>query len=376
MIKKQSVLFAGDFRSKTGINSDLFDSRLANLIRGHDISWVNLEGPVLPNKNINPIKKAGPNIFQERKAIGVLEQIGFNGYSLANNHIMDYGRAGLQNTLLILKNNTVTGAAVNKNNIYRGVIREIDGNSVGFLSFAEWGFGAAENDGGFAWVNHPSVNEAIIVTKKKVDFLVIQVHAGVEEIGPPLPEWRQRYREMIDLGADLIIGHHPHIPQGMEIYKGKEIFYSLGNLYFENEDHSIDVNGLLISLSFISDSNKTTGKTKVFKVKYCEGKILAGTNVKTSLGDLGKSDHAKYIKTVDRLSIKLWNERYKKYYVEILKPLSRIQLLLTLFVGWNKWNHEVSSVLLLHNIKIESHRWVVERALGILNEQINTHKEK
>jgi len=90
-----------------------------------------------------------------------------------------------------------------------------------------------ENSSGFAWINHPKSNKIVGESKKKVDFLIIQIHAGEEDLHLPQPEWRKRYKEIINLGADLIIGHHPHIPQPVEFYKGKMIVYSLGNFYFK-----------------------------------------------------------------------------------------------------------------------------------------------
>lgn len=70
-------------------------------------------------------------------------------------------------------------------------------------------------------------------SEEKCGFSFCHAHAGIEEIDAPLPEWREKYKFFIDCGADCVIGTHPHVPQGWEEYKGKPIFYSLGDFYFD-----------------------------------------------------------------------------------------------------------------------------------------------
>ena len=86
-----------------------------------------------------------------------------------------------------------------------------------------------------AWINDLKVNHVIIEAKKEVDYLFILPHDGIEYIDIPLPETIARYRDFIDYGADAVIGSHPHCPQGWEEYKGKPIFYSLGNFLFNSK---------------------------------------------------------------------------------------------------------------------------------------------
>lgn len=71
-----------------------------------------------------------------------------------------------------------------------------------------------ESRSGYVWINHPLVNKRVIDIKSKVDILIMIVHAGAEDVPLPLPEWRSRYKKLCDLGADVIIRHHPHVPQG------------------------------------------------------------------------------------------------------------------------------------------------------------------
>ena len=84
-----------------------------------------------------------------------------------------------------------------------------------------------------AWVCDSNVKELIKEAKCKVDILFVCPHAGIEDIYVPLPEWREKYREFVDCGADAVIASHPHTPQGWEVYKDKYIYYSLGNFCFD-----------------------------------------------------------------------------------------------------------------------------------------------
>src|SRR5690606_3657601 len=116
---------------------------------------------------------------------------------------------------------------------------EINGIKIGFFAGTSCDFSALKDKWtdkdkvGCSWINQIQVNNIIRTAKEQCDHLIILSHGGIEFMDVPLPEWRDRYRELIDLGADAVIGTHPHVPQGIEIYNKKPIFYSLGNFYFD-----------------------------------------------------------------------------------------------------------------------------------------------
>ena len=89
---------------------------------------------------------------------------------------------------------------------------------------------------GCAYINDLKVNHVIMEAKQQVDYLFVLPHDGIEYIEIPMPETIARYRDFIDWGADAVIGTHPHCPQGWEEYKGKPIFYSLGNFLFNSKE--------------------------------------------------------------------------------------------------------------------------------------------
>lgn len=231
------IFACGDVVNTTE-NKNFVSGGLKKIIREADISVCNFEAPIKTDSQ--PIPKAGPNIYQSRESIKYLKEAGFNLCSLANNHIYDFGREGLHSTIEEIKkfNLEYVGAGLDFESAYREKVFNIQGTKIGFLAACEAEFGCLtedENRGGYAWLNHYLIEDKIRKLKKYVDIIILIAHAGVEEIDIPLPEWRGKYKRFCDLGVDILIGHHPHVPQGFEQYKKSLIFYSLGNFYFDTQ---------------------------------------------------------------------------------------------------------------------------------------------
>ena len=107
---------------------------------------------------------------------------------------------------------------------------------MGVLAACEAEFGCFTevcNRGGYAWLNHHLLDDAVVELSRQVDIVILVARSGVEHVDIPLPEWRSRYKRLCDLGVDVVFGHHPHVPQGYEAYNQSLIFYSLGNFYFD-----------------------------------------------------------------------------------------------------------------------------------------------
>ena len=122
---------------------------------------------------------------------------------------------------------------------------EINGLKIGFLALTYAAYTGVFDDVlrheglGCAYINDLRVNHDIMEAKKTVDYLFVLPHDGIEYIDVPLPETIARYRDFIDYGADGVIASHPHCPQGWEEYKGKPIFYSLGNFFFNSKENTL-----------------------------------------------------------------------------------------------------------------------------------------
>jgi len=161
-------------------------------------------------------------------------------FTLGNNHLHDLGEEGIRETLDDLKKNDIeyTGISSGTNDINVFIIEHAS-YKIGILALSTDNYQvmsilATEDKIGVIDLNHRELADLIKETKKKVDYLIINPHWGKEFMYYPSIENRKLAYLWIDNGADLVVGHHPHVIQGKEEYKGKRIYYSLGNFIFPN----------------------------------------------------------------------------------------------------------------------------------------------
>lgn len=384
MNNKWKAFFTGDVVITKEPPRDFISKDLTQVLAEHDVISCNFEAPVyVPSARAIP-KAFSPAICQHPKAANRLQEMWFNVINLGNNHMYDYGQEALEATLNAFSRQITVGAGPDFDSAYKLKTINIKGVEVGFLSFCEAEFGALTDEntknGGYAWINHPSVNDRIKNARELVDVLFIQAHAGPEKTDLPLPEWRQRYREFIDSGADAVIGHHPHVPQGWEFYRGKPIFYSLGNFYFDVEiNHPLWNRGYAVSLSFSGSKFEEVEVIPVEKtssgVDICKNQFFA-----KHLDYLREIlDDEVYMDLVNRQAVQLWENRYYNFYLQALYPFpDRGLWKIAKKVVWKllKKNDFIDRLSLLHNIRIESHRFGTERALSILEEKNFRKKER
>ena len=232
------LFFAGDFCSKPSTTRIAVSDELKELIQSCEFKVVNFEVPLKPEVKLPSQKRE--RFFQNDDAPDFLRGLGFNLFSQANNHAFDWGEEGFKKTHTAL-GDAAFGAGT-YDEAYKVKVVEKDGIKIGFLalSFAAYTgvFDDVTNHEGLgcAYINDLRVNHVIIKAKTEVDYLFVLPHDGIEYIDVPLPETIARYRDFIDYGADGVIASHPHCPQGWEEYKGKPVFYSLGNFFFNSKE--------------------------------------------------------------------------------------------------------------------------------------------
>lgn len=166
-----------------------------------------------------------------------------NLVSLANNHTMDYGAECLQQTFETLEENNIkyAGAGLNLKEARKPAILNIREKTVGFLSYSltfPEEFWATDTTAGTCFPWEEFVLSDVKTLKDSCDFVIVSCHWGQELRETPKKYQKKLARQLIDNGADLILGHHPHIVQGIEIYKDKLIAYSLGNFIFGSYSES------------------------------------------------------------------------------------------------------------------------------------------
>ena len=206
-----------------------------------DLLLANLETPALwSGTPIEKRRKAGPHIQGNAAYLKNITAClpGIKCVSLANNHAMDYGQLGLNQTISACRQSNVMtiGAGSNLDNAERPEVIEIGDIRVGIISCCETQFGIAGFSSPGVAPFSPRICGIIQRLKKNVDFIIASVHGSVEMSPWPSPHWQDQMRSLIDMGANLVHGHHSHVPQGYEQYNHGLIFYGLGNFLVKPND--------------------------------------------------------------------------------------------------------------------------------------------
>ncbi len=172
-----------------------------------------------------------------------LKTAGIKVVNLANNHIMDFGVTGLESTIKTLDMNGVqhSGAGMNREEAHVPAVLNLEGKRVAFFGFSmtfPTEFYAKEDSAGTAYPEAEQLVRDISNWKQKVDFVIASFHWSAEKRDTPKDYQIYFAHLAIDSGADLVLGHHPHVLQGIELYKNKLIAYSLGNYAFASYSKS------------------------------------------------------------------------------------------------------------------------------------------
>lgn len=165
----------------------------------------------------------------------LLDNIKFDAVSLANNHIMDWGEEGLITTQSILQDRKIKffGAGRSLATANRPIIFEKNGIKVAFGGYCKKGsYSATQNSPGAAVIDKEIICQEIEKYRKVADFIFLSMHWGTEFVNIPDPKDVTLAHELIDAGADVIWGHHPHVIQGYEYYGNGLILYSLGSYIY------------------------------------------------------------------------------------------------------------------------------------------------
>lgn len=244
-----------------------------------DLVFGNLEGPLIKGPLVNAYEMS---FRADPQAIDGLLFGGFDVLSLANNHINNKGREGINNTIETLNRAGIlhTGAGLNVAEAAKPATVEVNGTSFGFLAFTDGTFTsqsdqAADERAGALFLNEQTLTASILKLKDTVDVIIVSMHAGTEYQHEPEEYQVQLAHTAIDSGAELVIGHHPHVVQPIEEYNGGLILYSLGNFIFDQMWSQETTEGAIVSITF---TNANIVEHKIIPIKivdYCQPKILS-----------------------------------------------------------------------------------------------------
>jgi len=244
-----------------------------------DIIFGNLESPLIEGSPT----PAGKMIFRtDPKIIEGLKFGGFNILSLANNHIKNQGTNGIINTIKVLDEAGIkhTGAGENITQAEQATIFDINDIKFGILayldnSFVPSSYGAGENNSGSPFMNLADLKKDISNLKEKTDIIIISMHAGTEYTNNPNQKQIEFAHTAIETGANLVIGHHPHVVQPVEYYKNGLIIYSLGNFIFDQMWSKETREGAIAKITFY---DKEINKLELIPIKiydYSQPRVLS-----------------------------------------------------------------------------------------------------
>lgn len=208
-------------------------------LKNSDFVFGNLETPIIPGRIINSREM----VFRSDPGVeSALKQTNFSIVSLANNHTTNFGSQGLIATINYLRaaNIKYVGAGIDAHEAYQAQYLQKNKIKIAFLAFAEKDFippyfATKSPNGVVAIMDSSKMVPAVQLAKKNADFVIVSMHSGTEYKNQPTSTQINFARSAIDAGADFVVGQHPHVVQTMEKYRGKYIFYSLGNFVFDQK---------------------------------------------------------------------------------------------------------------------------------------------
>ncbi len=245
-----------DYLETNSLKPDYYFKHIVPVINRGKIRFCNFEQTVSDEKEKPAPWPGKAYVFMGTgKHLDIVKNAGFNVINIANNHIMDYGSEGLRRTIAALNKRKMLwfGAGLNDEEARKALIVHYKGKRIAFLGYImkfRADFHATEDRAGcpaymkhkkgslYKYINRVDENTEFLFKKdidrikEDADMIIISIHFGKEYYTKPSDYQIKTARAAIDAGADIILGHHPHVIQKIEKYKGKIICYSLGNLVF------------------------------------------------------------------------------------------------------------------------------------------------
>jgi poly-gamma-glutamate capsule biosynthesis protein CapA/YwtB (metallophosphatase superfamily) len=214
----------------------LYDKELLKELQDADLSITNLEIPL--TNSSTPIKKSGPNLCAPPENIEFIKKGGFKLAAMANNHIMDYDKEGLKDTLELCEKNSIDtfGAGLSEEAAKKTYYTELKGKKIAIIN-------VGENEFLFSKTSEAQVHNFDLIdvynkiqyARSVADFIILIYHGGVEHYQLPYPRMKKNMEFLAKAGANTIVCHHTHCYSGYEFIGSTPVFYGLGNFFFERK---------------------------------------------------------------------------------------------------------------------------------------------
>lgn len=365
------LVFSGDCIIPEELSTPFVGENIQARISTADRAIVNLEAPIIETGS--PIAKSGPVKVSAPDTAPTLVGAGFDIATLANNHAMDYGEEGLNETLQSCAQaglDTV-GAGSSARAATEPVLIKNKGISIAVLNLCEREFGIATGEkAGTAWVGQPDLASTIKEVTETWDVVIAIIHGGIEYVPFPPREVQRRHRNLIEQGIDLVVGHHPHVAQGWEQFQDGLIVYSLGNFFF-NQSRPETQWGLLLDTTIQKDGVSTA---EIIPIVAEDGMV----------SEMSRPERQRYLRHLHRLSaitadrqsleahwqaqaVHVFHRRYTEWLTKGVGALPR-QFLSHPSHPVDlpaRWTESADQLVLLNLIRNESHRAVIQTALEV-----------
>ena len=253
------LLFAGDVMFSRAVRRAILAAKdpalpfrkIAPLTSGADITFINLETPF---SDKGPYHEDGLIFHAAPEMIAALQLGGVTVASTANNHSRDCAAHGVEYTVTWLRSHQIlpVGSSESAEKTHRGVVLASKGIRFGFLGYTydqkngNW----KDVDDRIAVADPEVMARDVCSLRERADVVIVSMHHGIEYMPKPSKDQVAFAHAAIDAGADLVIGHHPHVIQPVERYRGREIFYSLGNFVFDQYQREATQHGEIVEVSF------------------------------------------------------------------------------------------------------------------------------
>ncbi|MFH1207656.1 MAG: CapA family protein [Patescibacteria group bacterium] len=259
----------------------------AALTSAGDIVFGNLETPLINGPRV----LTGEMSFRaDTRSVAGLTYAGFNVLSLANNHVKNQGEAGIASTIETLDQVNIlhAGAGSNDAAAREPAIMEKNGLKFGFLAYVDSAFTPASYEATPIRAGSPFLNEAALADdlaglKPRADVIIVSMHAGTEYQDSQNQKQTSFARRAIDLGAQVVIGHHPHVVEPVEQYRDGYIMYSLGNFVFDQMWSAKTRAGAVATITFTGTKPSDIKITPIKIFEYAQPRVIEGTEAEAIL---------------------------------------------------------------------------------------------
>ena len=279
-----SIIFTGDIGFDKYMygkwdDADLLSPKIVSFLASCDHLAVNVEGPLYAGGKVSREGEVASLTHSMSPSVArFLSGIGADIWNICNNHIMDAGPAGIESTLDLA--NEYNAETIGAGRDIKEASAPLILSEAGGIGLIGVGYQRAcrkaddDTPGCFSWSDLDRIRETILGIKDSCRWCVVTAHAGEEFTALPSPYTRARYMDYLDMGADIVVAHHPHVVNNYELVGDKAIFYSLGNFIFDTDYQRSQFgteSGVLLKLIF--DENTFSFEPFGIKVDRQHGKI-------------------------------------------------------------------------------------------------------